>query len=155
MKKVIIYILVFFIGIFLFVRYDYNRYFVGKSLINYKKLPFNIRPSEIDYFYGPDNTRDEFYLIYNGYEYFGYGSAVNYFVNDFNLLKNGCKEYEIDTIIGYYYNDRLIFILCRTTDGNKILVTPKLVNGDLIFCKIRSPNKDVLKKMTYVLTILN
>ena len=34
MKKVIIYILVFFIGIFLFVRYDYNRYFVGESLIN-------------------------------------------------------------------------------------------------------------------------
>ena len=122
---------------------------------NYKKLPFNIRPSVIDYFYGSDNTRDEFYFIYNGYEYFGYGSDVNFYVNDFNLLKRECKEYIIDTIIGYYYNDTLIFILCRTADGNKILVTPKSVNGDLIFCKIRSPNKEVLKKMTYVLTKLN
>lgn len=113
-------------------------------------MPYNISTSNIEYYYPHNKTKEEFYFIYNKYEYFGHGFCDVYDQSSFQQTSYNCKKNSIETIIGYYYNKSFLYILCKDIYGREIWVRPKIVGNDLIFFRSQQPNEEKMRTLSYI-----
>lgn len=132
--------------------YDRNRYYIGRSIIDYKFLPANLKPDYIPLSKPGYETENHFCLIYNGCESFGYGFAYVYNLD--GLRTQGLKTknvFSVKETIGYYYDKKRIFIICLDGSNKIRCVAPYLYNNDTIFVEVPFPEKK--KSLKYVNTV--
>ena len=132
--------------------YDRNRYYIGRSIIDYKSLPVNLKPDYISESIPSYETEKHFCLIYNGCESFGYGFA---YVYNLDGLRNQGLEtknvFSVKETIGYYYDEKRIFIICLDRSNKIRCVTPYWYKNDTIFVEVPFPEKK--KSLRYVNTV--
>lgn len=132
--------------------YDINRYFIGRSIINYKCLPCNLQPNYLEYRTVATGIKRYFCLIYNDFETFGHGTSVVY--NKEELLVDGLETknvFSVSDIIGYYYDNYRIFIICVDENNKVRCVIPYSYKNDTIFVEVPFPQQR--KELKYVNTI--
>ena len=141
--KAILFISCIVIG--LFIKFDRDRYFIGKSYIDYKLLPFGLQPKFYSHSYTKGNRmKYEFQIIANGFE--GYGEGTGCFCN-----KDLQGSFTIKRIEGYYYSKDSFFALCHDKGNKKHYITP-LIHGktkDVLLIETNI-SKEELKKLRYI-----
>uniref|UniRef100_A0AB33JGU4 WG repeat-containing protein n=2 Tax=unclassified Prevotella TaxID=2638335 RepID=A0AB33JGU4_9BACT len=123
--------------------YDKANYYKGRSIIEYKCLPYNFVPSYIELtsnIKGLLKSKRFFCFIYNGYETVGHG--FGYVYNKDGLIKDGYKTknvFSISEIIGYYYDEKRICMICTDEKNRVRCVMPYSYKSDCIFVEVPFP----------------
>ena len=142
-------ILLFLAAAACFFYYDVKRYYVGRSFFDYYLLPMNSNTFAARW--GPKYKR-YFYFIYNDYAgiIFGCHSRA-YKKSDFQRHGYDATDYfVVGDIVGYYYNDRRLIIVCLDEKNSVRWVRPYFYKDDILFLEISKPDKAELFKLKYV-----
>ena len=148
MKK-IKWILLFLAAASFFFYYDVKRYYVGRSFFDYYLLPMNANTLAARW--GPKYKR-YFYFVFNDYggSLLGYDARV-YNKSDVQRHGYGATDYfVVGDIVGYYYNDRRLIIVCLDEKDSVRWVRPYFYKDDVWFLEIDKPDKAELSKSKYV-----
>ena len=148
MKK-IRWILLFLAAAACFFYYDVKRYYVGRSFFDYNLLPMNANTLAARW--GPKYKR-YFYFVFNDYA----GRLLGYDVRVYkksDVQRHGYKAtdyFVVGDIVGYYYNDRRLIIVCLDKKGHARWGRPYHYKDDIVFLEIDKPSKAELLKLKYV-----
>lgn len=142
-------ILLFLAAAACFFYYDVKRYYVGRSFFDYYLLPMNANTLAARW--GPKYKR-YFYFVFNDYggSLLGYDARV-YNKSDVQRHGYGATDYfVVGDIVGYYYNDRRLIIVCLDKKGHARWGRPYHYKDDIVFLEIDKPSKAELLKLKYV-----
>ena len=142
-------ILLFLAAAACFFYYDVKRYYVGRSFFDYNLLPMNANTLAARW--GPKYKR-YFYFVFNDYggSLLGYDARV-YNKSDVQRHGYGATDYfVVGDIVGYYYNDRRLIIVCLDKKGHARWGRPYHYKDDIVFLQIDKPSKAELLKLKYV-----
>lgn len=142
-------ILLFLAAAACFFYYDVKRYYVGRSFFDYYLLPMNANTLAARW--GPKYKR-YFYFVFNDYggSLLGYDARV-YNKSDVQKHGYGATDYfVVGDIVGYYYNDRRLIIVCLDKKGHARWGRPYHYKDDIVFLEIDKPSKAELLKLKYV-----
>lgn len=142
-------ILLFLAAAACFFYYDVKRYYVGRSFFDYNLLPMNANTLAARW--GPKYKR-YFYFVFNDYggSLLGYDARV-YNKSDVQRHGYGATDYfVVGDIVGYYYNDRRLIIVCLDKKGHARWGRPYHYKDDIVFLEIDKPSKAELLKLKYV-----
>ena len=104
---------------------DYQRYFYGKSIINYRVLPYGISPLCVkDFEKNKERKSNHFFFVYNNSEFFG-SCAVP--TNTYH------PKFIVTDIIEYYYSKNKLLIKCKDEDGLIRWVIPTYDKSGIYF----------------------
>ena len=142
-------ILLFLAAAACFFYYDVKRYYVGRSFFDYYLLPMNANTLAARW--GPKYKR-YFYFVFNDYagRLLGYDVRV-YKKSDVQRHGYDATDYfVVGDIVGYYYNDRRLIIVCLDKKGHARWGRPYHYKDDIVFLEIDKPSKAELLKLKYV-----
>ena len=142
-------ILLFLAAAACFFYYDVKRYYVGRSFFDYNLLPMNANTLAARW--GPKYKR-YFYFVFNDYggSLLGYDARV-YNKSDVQRHGYGATDYfVVGDIVGYYYNDRRLIIVCLDGKDSVRWARPYFYKDDIWFLEIDKPDKAELSKLKYV-----
>lgn len=142
-------ILLFLAAAACFFYYDVKRYYVGRSFFDYYLLPMNANTLAARW--GPKYKR-YFYFVFNDYggSLLGYDARA-YNKSDVQRHGYGATDYfVVGDIVGYYYNDRRLIIVCLDKKGHARWGRPYHYKDDIVFLEIDKPSKAELLKLKYV-----
>ena len=134
-KRIIIFsiFLVILIGLFLI---DRHQYFWGNSILDYKCLPYGLRPNVRSYIWSGEDA--EFVFNYNEYEQIGPGFSNPYY--------GICT---IKKIVCYYYNSSELVVACKLENDDLIYIKPIKKDGYIIFVRVGKQDFDT-QNMHYI-----
>ena len=142
-------ILLFLAAAACFFYYDVKRYYVGRSFFDYYLLPMNANTLAARW--GPKYKR-YFYFVFNDYggSLLGYDARV-YNKSDVQRHGYGATDYfVVGDIVGYYYNDRRLIIVCLDEKDSVRWARPYFYKDDVWFLEIDKPDKAELSRLKYV-----
>lgn len=116
--------------LFMTIGIDYQRYFYGKSIINYRVLPYGISPLYIkDFEKDKERKSNHFFFVYNNSEFFG-SCAVP--TNTYH------PKFIVTDILEYYYSKNKLLIKCKDEDGLIRWVIPTYDKSGIYFHEIKN-----------------
>lgn len=121
----------------------------GGVFFDYNLLPMNANTLAARW--GPKYKR-YFYFVFNDYggSLLGYDARV-YNKSDVQRHGYGATDYfVVGDIVGYYYNDRRLIIVCLDKKGYARWGRPYHYKDDIVFLEIDKPSKAELLKLKYV-----
>lgn len=141
MKKTIIISAIIVVILGLILIRDYNNYFYGRSMINYRVLPYRLTP-----FHWEDHTIEngkrvpiinDFYFITDSSIFYGPGTSI---------IPVGSYEsiFVIDSIKCYYYNKDSIYVYCVDKENHPHWIIPTYNKGWVVFDEIKNVTTESL-----------
>ena len=130
--------------LFMAIGIDYQRYFYGKSIINYRVLPYGISPLYIkDFEKDKERKSNHFFFVYNKSEFFG-SCAVP--TNTYH------PKFIVTDILEYYYSKNKLLIKCKDEDGLIRWVIPTYDKSGIYFHEIKKIYIGVVSRPVNILS---